>query len=821
MLENLAQDLRYALRAMRRSPGLTAVAALSLALGIGANTAIFSLMDAVLLRTLPVDKPEELERIGVMDGSSPGFTFSYPMFRELRQRNQTFSGVFARAATPVSLVATGRTERGVVELVSGNYFSVLGVRPLLGRVLADADDRTPLAHPVAVLSYRYWNRRLAADPGIVGKTVRIDNYPFMVIGVAPPAFYGIEVGSAPDAWIPMLMQPQIFGRGRPSFNEVGWGWLSIFGRRSPGIGESKARAGLDVAFQQIRSEGGVARFWRRSNDARIYLEPGSKGLSRLRGQFENPLYVLMAAVALVLLIACANIANLLLARSVARRKEIAVRLALGAGRARLVRQLLTESTLLGLLGGSLGCFLAAWTVPLLLRFLPADRLPFALEVHLDARLLGFAFFISAATGVVFGLAPALQATRPDVAPSLKDEGSDHAPGSRGFELKNALVVAQVALSLLLLVGAGLFLRSLRNAAAIDAGLNTESVLLASVNPELSGYSPPEIANFYHQLEERLRELPGVRAVGASEAALLSGESSSVGLTVPGRPLPPSGPARGILMNRIGGDFFPATGGAVLHGRNFGPQDTAASPKVAILNQTAARYFFGGEEAVGRKVRLSGEENVEIIGVARDSKYRSVREETPRIAYESFEQDRRPSAERTIYIRTTGDPLSVAPALRREVQALDKDLPVFNVKTFAQQKNESLVRERLIATLCGFFGALALALASIGLYGVMAYSVQRRTREIGIRMSLGAARGTVLRMVLRDCLRMVMAGVALGFLLSLWCGRLVSSQLYGVSPADSVTLAIAGLILTTAAALAGYLPALRASRVDPLVALRHE
>ena len=805
------QDLRYALRMLRQSPGLTAVAALSLALGIGANTAIFSLMDAVLLRMLPVERPAELERID--------FVFSYPIFRELRQRNHVFSGMFGRHAVPVSLVSAVRTEPGVAELVSGNYFSVLGVHPTLGRTLTDGDDQAPMAHPVAVLSYNYWRRRLTADPAIVGKTVRINGYPFTIAGVGPPGFLGVEVGSAPDVWVPMMMQPLIFGMGRQAFDQVNWGWMTVMGRRAPGISETQAQAALNVSFQQIIQElAGAQKFTGRAGVS-IRLEPGGKGLSRLRSQFENPLYVLMAMVALVLLIACANIANLLLARSAARRREIAVRLALGAGRMRLVRQLLTESTLLGILGGALGICFSAWGVRLLLTFLPVSRLPLSLEAQVDGRVLAFAMATSILTGLLFGLAPAIQATRPDLTSSLKNEGTAFNPGSRRFELRKILVVSQMALSLLLLVGASLFLRTLRNAAAIDLGLNTANVLMASVDASLNGYTPVKAAELYRQLEARLRESPGVQAVGASESTLLSGESSQVGMRVPGRADPAGG--RSILMNRVGGDFFAATGINFLRGRGFGLQDAPSTGRTAIINETAARDFFGDEDPVGRKVRLGGDNSVEIIGVVRDSRYRSVRETTPRIAYFTFQQDQGAVGARTYYLRTAGDPIGFIAVLRRELQGLDKDLPLYNVKTFLDQKNESLSRERLIATLSGFFGVLALLLASIGLYGVTAYGVLRRTREIGIRMSLGAQRGIILRMILKDCLVMVAAGVAVGLPLSLWLSKIVSSQLFGVAPGDVASIGGAALILTVVAAFAGYLPALRASRVDPMVALRYE
>lgn len=816
-LERLAQDLRYALRTMRRSPGLTTVAVLSLALGIGANSAIFSLLDTVLLRLLPVEKPEEIVRTSVAIGGPKGKgVFSYPIFRELRERNEVFSGMFARNAFPVSLVTGDRTGLGVAELVSGNYFAVLGVRPVLGRVLTEDDDRVPMGHPVTVLSYRYWQRRLAANPAIVGKTIRIDNYPFTVIGVAQPAFFGVEVGSAPDVWIPMMMQPQVFGNGRPAFEASNWGWLTVLGRLAPGVSESQAQAALNVTFQQITQQNPEKYPRKGYSQASIQLEPASKGLSRLREQFESPLYVLMTVVALVLLIACANVANLLLARSAARRKEIAVRLALGAGRARLIRQLLTESTLLGVLGGLLGLAFAWWGVGLLLAFLPSQHLPLVLDVHLDARVLGFNLAVSIATGLLFGLAPALRATKPALIPALKDEGMVYTRSSRRFELRKALVVAQVALSLLLLVGAGLFLTTLRNVAAIDIGMNTKNVLMASMHPELNGYTSARVINFYQQLMPRLRDLPGVQAVGGSAQPLLSGSYMQVGMKVPGK----ADTEGGILVHKVSGDFFRASGTTLAEGRSFGPQDTVANPKVVVINETAARDYFQGENPVGAKAQVAGTE-VQVVGVSRDSKYRSVREETPRIVYLSLDQDETPGGNRTLYLRTAGDPNALMAALRNEIQALDKDLPLYNVKTFADQKAESLAQERLIATLSGFFGALALLLASIGLYGVMAYGVLRRSREIGIRISLGAPRASVQWMVLRECLVMVALGVTIGAPLSYWLSKLVAGQLFGVSPGDPVTLAAATAVLLGAAALAGYLPAWRASRVDPLVALRYE
>jgi len=812
-LETTAKDFRYAVRMLARNPAFAAVAILSLALGVGANTAIFSLTDAVLLRMLPVDKPEELELIGVMDGPAPMFSFSYPIFRELRRRDQAMSEIFARASVPASLIVARQTGRGVAEMVSGNYFRALGVQPAVGRLFTDDDDRVPLAAPVAVVSYRFWREQLGADPEAAGKQIHIDSFPFTVVGVAPAAFFGVEVGTVPDIWVPMMMQQRVFGSA-PAFDNSNWGWLSVLGRRRPGMSEAQAQAGLNVAFQQVARED-RGKFWNHPSEIAICLEPGGKGLSRLRGRFENPLYVLMAVTAVVLLIACANLANLLLARATARSREIAVRLAMGAGRGRLIRQLLTESLVLALAGGAGGYVVSGWCVNLLLRFLPAEgNRPVAVHVAADVRLMGFTLLVSIGAALLFGLAPALRATSPELAGALKNDGS--ATRSRRFGLKSALAMVQVALSLLLLVGAGLFLRSLRNATAIAIGLKTENVVLATMNPRLSGYTPEQTAAFYSLLETELRGKAGVRAVGFSEAPWLSGAFNQVGMQVPGRPDPPGG--RSILVAGVGGDFFDAVGIRILRGRGFGLQDTAGSVKVAVISQLAVRYFFGEQEPVGKTVRMGGQ-LVEIIGVAADSKYRSVREDMPRVGYLSQAQS--PAAERTVYVRTAGNPVPMMAAVRSTVRGLDRSLPVYDVKTFAEQKSESLVRERLIATLTGFFGALAVLLAAMGLYGVMSYGVGQRTREIGIRMSLGADRGTVVRMVLRDCFAMVAAGIAIGLPLSAWLSRLVESELFGVRPNDPATVAGATLLLAGMGVLAGYVPARRASRVDPMRALRYE
>ena len=818
-IEEFFHDLRFSARMLLKSPSFLAVALLSLALGIGANTAIFTLIDALVLRTLPVAHPRELERL-------EGY-FSNPMYRELRERNQVFASLIASQATPVSLVAVHETDRAVAELVSGNYFATLGVQPFLGRVISDEDDSSALSHPVAVLSYRFWQQRLGADPVVVGKVIRINNHPFVVIGVAPANFSGVEVESRSDLWVPITMQPQVFETGISTLEDTGNGWLRLLGRRKPGLDEAAAQAGIVVTLKQIAKEGRHKLYRNNIDRAQIHLFPGAVGFSQLREEFERPLYLLMGVVALVLLIACMNIANLLVARSAVRRREIAVRLSLGAGRFRLVRQLLTESLALSVAGGALGVAFAVWGLQILLRFLPGrigqNLMPVALDARIDARVLLFALGVSILTGVLFGLAPAIQSTRGDLTVSLKDEGAALVSGPRRFQLGRFLAVGQVATSLLLVVGASLFLRSLRNAYDADIGLRTENILMVSLNPELSGYSAAQESDFMRQLLARFEGFPGVQGVAASQVPFLTGEEDGGGFIIPGKPLPPDYHDRSILLNRVGGDFWNVLGTRVLRGRGFLPQDNATSPPVAIINEAAEKHFFPGEEAIGRKVRFRGVDNVEVIGICSDSKYTSVIEATPRIAYTTLDQNNLflGSGERTIYLRTSGDPRPLMALVREEIRSLDSALPLYDIKTLADQKSESLFQERMIGALSGFFGALSLLLAAIGLYGVMAYSVSRRTREIGVRMSLGAERASVLWLVLRDCLLMVAGGIAIGIPLSIWLSRVVSSQLFGIGASDPFAFLAAIFVLACVGAAAGAIPSYRASRVDPLVALRYE
>jgi predicted permease len=824
----LLQDLRYAIRTLRQSPAFTIVAVLCLALGIGANTAIFSLVDAALLRMLPVVQPERLAVIrNVDERGRQGISFSYPAFAYLRAHTRS-AAVFAYAGIGLNLSSGGLgnfTDAPSGELVSDNFFSVLGVQPVLGRGFMAADETT------AVISYRHWQSRFHSDPGIVGRNIALNGLPFTVIGVNPPRFFGVEVGRSPDVYVPLTMCDRL-SAGSPRLSRPNNFWLDMMARLNAGMTPDRAKAEMNVAYYQSLAEQvrnlrpNSMRFLQKRQ---IGLEEGGKGRSPLRQAFGTPLAILMAVVGLVLLIACANVANLLLARANARRKEIAVRLALGAGRARLLRQFLTESVTLSVVGGTLGLLFTYWSAGALAGFLTKS----VLDVAPDARLFGFTLAVSILTGLLFGCAPALQATHPDLTPALKNDTARGTPGKR-LILGDFLVAGQVAVSLLLLIGAGLFIRTLGNLRNLDMGFRADDVLLVSLNPGLSRYTPERTRSFYAQLLDSVTALPGVRSASLADRPLLSGAYID-GLSVEGHAARP-GEEPSVSIKIVTPHFFETMGIPLHLGRDFSALDRSGAPKVAIINETIAREFFtdgntGGSPAgnpggkpvgnpVGKHIGLGGPTDMEIVGVIADTKYRDIRAPVPNTIYLPADQAQAMSAERTLHVRTFSDPGNIAAAVREQIRALDKNLPA-KVSVFSELVDENLVEERLIATLSGFFGALALLLAAVGLYGVMAYNVQRRKREIGIRMSLGADRGAVLRMAMRDCLLMVAAGIVIGVPASLWLSKLVVHQLFGVTQGDGLTIAAATLLLTVVAALAGYLPARRASRVDPLIALRYE
>jgi predicted permease len=825
---DIGKDIRYALRVLGKSPAFTAAAVLSLALGIGINTAVFSVINAMLLRKLPVKHPEQLVVFN-RDG------FSYPMYVNLRNGNTVLSGLLCRFTIPASMSAEGQTERISAELVSGNYFQVLGVEALIGRTLTPDDTRVPGAQPVVVLSNAFWRRRFGADPSIVGKTIRIDGYPMTVVGITLAGFQGTEVGVSPDVRIPVTMFRALIPNvpADSAINERGWSWLDLVGRLKEGISRAQAESALNALYVRARENevNGVFKGMQPDVKAallseRLKLESGSRGVSGLREMFSRQLWVLMAAVGIVLLIACANVASLLVARAMARQREIAIRLALGASRARVVRQLVTESLVLVLTATATSLIIARWGSHMLSSFLPQERLPVALNVEPDFRVLGFAVIVSLMAGILFGLAPALQLARCTVAPALKAQATSS--GLRGsLAFRKVLTVAQVALSLLLVTGAGLFVETLRNLRAIDIGYDRDNVLLLELVPLLNGYSNEQSTRFFDQVVDGVNQLAGVRSASIGSMGLLGPGLRIEGVHVEGEDTRRQ--EGGGWINSISPRYFETLRIPLLEGRSFTALDTKWAPKVAIVNQTLARRFFGTGKAVGRHFSVGEVNNIEIVGVARDGKYKDVREEPrevvavrgepPNLVYVPFEQDL--GEPMTLYVRTVGDPAKMAAAVRREVQAVDANVPVYNVRTLEAQWDESLSQERLVATLASWFGVFALLLASIGLYGVLAYGVTSRTNEIGLRLALGAERGGVIWMVLREALLLVALGVTIGVPAALALGRMVSSLLYGLKPADPLTSSGAVIILFAVAGVASYFPARRASRVDPMVALRYE
>jgi predicted permease len=859
-MQTLLQDLRYGIRQLLKSPGFTAVAVLSLALGIGANTALFSLVDAVLLKTLPVRKPEELalfkwasgERVplvshnGTIDrepgsGWSLGTSFSLPAFEQMRARTQTLSDLFAFAPRgELNAGVDGQAEVASGQLVSGNFHSGLGVRPALGRLINNDDDRTS-ANPVAVISFRYWRRRFGLDPAVMGKTININGASFTIVGVTPPQFYsGMEVGDSPDLTLPLALAPRLNpnSQGQSETAQAWYWWLRMMGRMKPGVSLEQARGELEGIFQQSALAGWeAAPANRRPPDSgprdlpRLRALPGGQGEIYLRQSYEQPLRVMLIVVGLTLLVACANIANLLLARAVKRRQEMAVRLALGAGRFRLIRQLLTESLLLAFAGSALGWLLAWLSRGLLLMWSPGRGSQLDAELHMDWRVFGFTAAVAVLTGLLFGLAPALRATRVDLNSALK-ENTRGAKGSLSV-LGKSLVIAQVAVSLVLLIGAGLFIRTLHNLQNVSLGFNVENLLIFRIDPRAKGYGDEQIVTLYQRMCERIEAIPGVRSATISEFAALSGSGRNGPTYVEGRaPLPRN--ENNVFQQRVRWNYLQTMDIPLLAGRGFTPQDDERAPKVAVINQTMARRFFGDENPLGKRFGFGRAENsgqIEIVGVARDSRYLRPRRDIPPIAYLPFPQVSLGMT--TFTVRTAGDPTQMTATIRAGVRDVDKDLPLFGVKTQTEQMDQSLAQERFFPKLTSFFGLLALLLASIGLYGVMSYAVAQRTHEIGIRMTLGATQENILRRVVGQGMLLAGIGVVIGLAAAFALTRLITSNatydltrfisdfLYGVRATDLLTFAAVALLLLLLALLASYLPARRATKVDPMVALRCE
>jgi predicted permease len=829
--DEMFQDLRFGVRMLLKSKGFTLVAVFSLALGIGANTAIFSLIDAVLLKMLPVKNPEQLvflERGDVPPG--PQRSLSPAFFEQAHAQRETLAGVCTFLNHPrVNVVLDGQAEVANAQRVTGGFFAVLGVNPLLGRTITEEDDKVPGAHPVVVISYRYWSRRFASDPGVVGKTISLNGSPFTIIGVTPPEFFGAAVGEAPDLWAPWMMLAQL-SPGSSVQQYSNNPLYPVLARLKPEVSEQQARTRLTELLRQTALEeiGIEIEIWsperqqalRQQNIALIPASRGFGGFASLRLRFSEPLRILMAVVGLILLIACANVANLSLARATARRKEIAVRLALGASRFRLIRQLLTESLLLAASGGALGLLFAWWSSHFLLALVASGRNPVSLNVTLDARVLAFTAVVSLLAGILFGLAPAWRATRVDLTPALKDS-SRSAEGGARLTAGKSLVVMQVALSLSLLIGAGLFVRSLSKLYTLDAGFKKENILLVSTDARMIGYQGKQVAALHQRLLERFKTIPGVRSASLGWAGLLSENwIKNLGtLHVYGRPAPPGAPKRPQIVG-VGPDYFETVGMTILRGRSFTARDfdRESGQKAVIVNETFARYLFGEEDPIGQRFGYNeaGDES-EVVGVVKDTKHSSLRE-TTQGAFYGPDFGKRGT---TFQLRTAADPTRIIAAVRQAAREIDANLPLYNIKTLATQVDESLAQERLISTLSGFFGLLSLLLAGIGLYGILAYAVSQRTREIGIRIALGAQPGAVLRMVLRQGLILTLLGVGIGLAASLGATRLLASQLFDITSTDPVTFVVAPMLLLTVALLACLVPARRATNVDPLIAIRQE
>jgi predicted permease len=861
-IENLLQDLRYAFRMLAKSPGFTAVVILSLALGIGANTAIFSLIDAVMLKMLPVRQPDQLVLLNWVskgysyaiqgyDGSDHkdkmgrmvGTSFSYPIYRAIRARNTAFSDVlgFAEANQRFNVNAAGVAGLAMGEYASGNYFSTLGVGAALGRTFVPADD-TAGASPVAVISYAYWTSRFGRDPSVVGKAITVNNVPFTLVGVIAPEFFGLQAGRPTDAWIPLGRHMQVdpgwtqwLPKGETVFSARTEWWVLMIGRLKPGVTAQQARASLDVIVRQEAAGIKPLPPAQRRPDTLLQpptteLQPASGGLDELRRQFSEPLSVLMSLVGLVLLIACANVANLLLARAEWRQKEIAVRLALGAGRRRLIRQLLTESALLAVAGGACGVILAYWASDLLLKFMSSGGDPIQISVSPDLRVLGFTALVSLATGILFGLAPALRGTRLDLTPSLKEGSSRITGGGRRngklrLGLGKALVIAQAAMSLLLLVGAGLFVRTLRNLENEDIGFDRSNLLLFTVDASRAGYPGQRTASLYGEMQRRIEAIPGVRSATLSRHALINDGRGGSDVYVQGY-VPKPGERdeiSNVYTHYVGPRFFETFRISLLLGRTIGDADIEGAPRIALVNRTFARHYLGGANPIGRRFGFEAAKNaeIEIVGLVGDARYGEMRDEPPPTVYFPYAQHLDILQFMTFEVRTAGDPRNFIPSVRQVVQNLDKNVPLRDVITQTQQIDQATFQERLFARLSSFFALLALVLACVGLCGMMSYAVARRTNEIGIRMALGAERAKILRMVLREGMALAGLGIIIGVPAALAASRLITNILYGLKPTDPLTIASATAVLAAVAFLAGYLPAQRASRVDPMVALRYE
>ena len=820
MIDGLLQDIRYAFRTLASSPGFVAVAVLSLALGMGANTAIFSVVNGVLFKPMPVHDPEKLVAVyATTPRLNVPSQFSYPDYLDYREQNDVFSDLFAHFGVPLSLADGDQPEMVWGEIVTGNYFTGLGAEPAVGRTIIPEDDRIPEGHPVAVLRHGYWERRFGADPSVVGRTIKLNGHEFTLVGVAPKGFTGTKfLGYTPDLWIPVMMHEQVWPGSERLLDQRGAGWLQFRARLKPGVTLEEAQTAMNTIASRLRDS-----YPETNRELQMHVIPGSTKTEPFivhKGFMPVASVVLMGIVALVLLVACANLANLLLARGLSRSKEIAVRLAMGAGRLRLMRQLVIESLLLSLLGGSVGLVLGLWFLDVM-TFQPILDFPIDYDLSLDGRVLAFTLLISVITGILFGLAPALHASRPDLVPALRGKSLANEPVGRRFSGRSLLVATQVAISLVLLITAGLFLQSFENATEIDPGFDTENRLLLSTNLGLQGYNESEGRAFYRQALERIESTPGVQSASLGRPLPLDASSNSTDVVIEELYRKEEEDEFPILYSVVGSRYFETMGTELVSGRGFNEHDTESSPRVVIINETMARRFWPGEDAIGKGFLVWGAEgeHVEVVGVAKDGKYMTLGEDPQPFLFLPFEQNY--NSEMTFLLQTEANPQRLAARARNEIQALDAELPIFGIKSMDEYMSRHYVGPEAIASMAGVFGFVALLLASVGIYGVMSYAVVQRTQEIGIRMALGARQVDVLGMVVKQGSIIVLAGIVVGVGAALASTQGMTSLLYQVRTSDPGIFLIVCAVLALVASLASLIPARRAARVDPLIALKYE
>jgi len=836
MINGFAQDFRYALRQLGKAPGFAAVAIITLALGIGANTAIFSLLDQALLRTLPVkdtDRLVVLQSVGSFNGNTSSrtdenFYFSYPMYRDLRDRNSVFSGLIATVWTQVGVQWRNQPELVAAELVSGNYFEVLGVQPARGRLLVASDDLAPDANPIVVLSFSYWKRRFGSDPNVVNQSILVNGHPFTILGVAPPGFHSVVMGDTPDLFAPMTMKAEV----KPGFKDLEdrkSRWLNIVGKLKPGLSRDQAEVGINPLWYSIRadelkqrgnsSENVRASFLTKSH---LFVRDGAKGFSPLRQDVQAPLLIIMGMVGLVALMACANVGSLLLVRAAGRVREMSVRYALGAKRARVVQQLLVEGLLLGLAGGALGIAIAptvsAWLINMIWSSTTGD-LPFS--SHPDLRILLFNFALALLVSLIFSLAPAAQFWRPNLAPALKQQVMIAGGGPLRF--RRIAVAVQIGLSLLVLVGAGLFVRTLHNLKSLNVGFTTDHLVTFGVQPTLAGYPPDQTRDVDKQVLQTLAALPGVRSAAGTTDRELAGDNTSNTITLAGYTAKEN-ENMNVESANVSPGYFSTMGMPLLAGREFGDQDHDGTQKVAVVNESFARHYFEEpQQAIGHSYgngRGKVTTDIEIIGVVKDAKHTGVRDDVVRTAFTPYLQEANLGG-MTFYVRTWQPPESAEATIRRAMQTLDSKLVLDNFRTMQEQIDDNLTAERVIAILASSFGVLAVLMAAVGLYGVLAYSTAQRTREIGIRIALGAARRSVVRMVLMEVLWLAGISIAVALPASLLLTSAVRSQLFGISSSDPLTLLVVTALVAAVAVASALLPARRAAKTEPMVALRYE